>query len=159
MKTIAWCRPWYHHQVRIVFDTSSLITALRSSKGAAAEVLRLVLLEEIVVLMDYKIASEYRDVALRPEHLTAARRSAETVLSLIESLEGLAEPVFIVNKPRPLSSDPNDDMILDVAINGRADALVTQNAKHFITAGRRYAIKVLSPAELLEALGEKEKHG
>ena len=117
------------------------------------------LLERIVILMDYKIASEYRDVALRPEHLTAARRSVEAVLSLIESIEGVAEPVFVAHKQRPLSPDPNDDMILDVAINGHADAIVTQNAKHFITAGRQYAIKILSPAELLEALRGREKHG
>lgn len=144
--------------MRIVFDTSSLITALRSSKGAAAEVLRLVLLEKIVILMDYKIASEYRDVALRPEHLAAAQRSAESVLSLIASLEGLAEPVQVINKPRPLSSDPNDDMILDVAINGQTDVIVTQNARHFTTAARRYGIKVMAPAELLEALREKEQN-
>jgi putative PIN family toxin of toxin-antitoxin system len=141
--------------VRIVFDTSSLITALRSSKGAAAEVLRLILLQKVVILMDYKIASEYRDVALRPEHLTAARRSAETVLSLLDTVEGIAEPVHVVSKPRPLSSDPNDDMVLDVAINGRADVVVTQNIKHFATAARRYGIKVLSPSEMLEALREK----
>ena len=145
--------------MRIVFDTSSLITALRSSKGAAAEVLRLVLLGKIVVLMDYKIASEYRDVAMRREHLAASRRSAESVLSLIATLEGLAEPVHVVSKPRPLSSDPNDDMVLDVAINGRADAVATQNVKHFATAARRYGIKVMSPAELLGALREKDQHG
>ena len=145
--------------MRIVFDTSSLITALRSSKGAAAEVLRLVLMERVVLLMDYKIASEYRDVALRPEHLAAARRSEESVLSLIGSFEGLAEPVQVVSKPRPLSSDPNDDMILDVAINGRAGAIVTQNTKHFIAAARRFGIKVLTPAELLEVLRDEEQNG
>lgn len=109
--------------------------------------------------MDYKIASEYRDVALRPEHLTAARRSAETVVSLITDLEGLAEPVRVVSKPRPLSSDPNDDMVLDVAINGRADVVITQNVKHFAIAARRYGIKVMSPAELLAILREKEHNG
>ena len=117
------------------------------------------LMERVVLLMDYKIASEYRDVALRPEHLAAARRSEESVLSLIGSLEGLAEPVQVVSKPRPLSSDPNDDMILDVAINGQATAIVTQNTKHFIIAARRFEIKVLTPAELLEALRDEEQNG
>lgn len=112
-----------------------------------------------MILLDYKVASEYRDVALRPEHLAAARRSPETVLSLIGDLEGLAEPVDVVSKPRPLSPDPNDDMVLDVAINGRADVLVTQNSKHFTTAARRFGIKVMSPAELLEILREKENDG
>ena len=65
----------------------------------------------------------------------------------------------MITKTRPLSSDPNDDMVLDVAINGRADAIVTQNAKHFAPAARGYGIKVTSPAEFLQALREKEQYG
>lgn len=117
------------------------------------------LLEKVVLLMDYKIASEYRDVALRPEHLAAARRSASGVLALIRGLEGVAEGVQVIAKPRPLSSDPDDDMILDVAINGRAAVIVTQNAKHFTPAALRYGIKVQSPAEFLEDLRKKDEHG
>ena len=138
--------------MRIVFDTSSLITALRSGRGAAAEVLRLALLEKFVILLDYTIASEYRDVALRPEHLGASGRTAENVLSLIEGIESIAEPVVVTLKPRPLSPDPNDDMVLDVAINGRADVIVTQNTKHFASAARQYGTKVLTPVELLETI-------
>ena len=148
-----------HSLVRIVFDTSSLITALRSSKEAAAEVLRLLLLERVVLLMGYKIASEYRDLALRPEHLAAARRSVQSVLSLIASLQGLADSVQVIDKPRSLSSDPNDDMILDVALNGQAAVIVTQNAKHFTPVARRYGVKVQSPTELLESLREKDENG
>jgi putative PIN family toxin of toxin-antitoxin system len=142
--------------VRIVFDTSSLITALRSNRGAAAEILRLVLLGDLTILMDYKIAAEYRDVALRPEHLAASRQTSSKVLTLIEALEELAEPIHVSVKPPPLSSDPNDDMILDVAINGRADVLVTQNIKHFRASGKKYGIHVFSPVELLAALRKGE---
>lgn len=105
--------------------------------------------------MDYKLAAEYRDVALRPEHLAVARMSREKVLRLIEELEALAEPVLIVSKPRPLSSDPNDDMVLDLAINGRADAIVTQNAKHFAEPAGRFGIAVLSPGRLLQRVREE----
>lgn len=112
-----------------------------------------------MVLIDYKIASEYRDVALRPEHLRASGRTAENVLALIEGIESVAEPVLVATKPRPLSSDPNDDMILDVAINGLADAVVTQNTKHFAAAARRYGIKVLTPVEVLGTIKERGQHG
>jgi predicted nucleic acid-binding protein len=78
------------------------------------------------------------------------------MLIVIESLEAIAEPVLVIVKPRPLSSDPNDDMVLDLAINGRADAIVTQNKKHFDSAGKRFGIRVLSPAEFLKRLREKE---
>jgi predicted nucleic acid-binding protein len=106
--------------------------------------------------MDYKIAAEYRDVALRPEHLAASRQTSSKILTLIETLEELAEAIHVSVKPRPLSSDPNDDMILDVAINGRADVVVTQNVKHFKRPGNQYGIHVCSPVELLMALRKGE---
>ena len=45
--------------MRVVLDTSVLIAALRSSTGAAAENLRLVLLKELTILMDYKLSWIY----------------------------------------------------------------------------------------------------
>ena len=113
--------------------------------------------EEIVPLMDLKLGLEYRDVALRSEHLVASALSKTEVLELIEALEAFAEPVEVLSKTRPLSPDPNDDMILDLAINGGAEALVTNNTKHFLAAGRRFGIPVLTPAELLDRMRKGEQ--
>jgi putative PIN family toxin of toxin-antitoxin system len=145
--------------VRIVLDTASFVTAVRSRTGAAREVVDLILDGDIIPLMDVKMGLEYRDVALRTEHLAASRLSKAGVLELIEAIEALAESVEILEKHRPLSSDPNDDMILDVAINGRADALVTNNTKHFAAVGKRYAISVFTPAELLRTIRKGEQNG
>ena len=48
-------------------------------------------------------------------------------MELIEALEAFSEPVEVLIKNRPLTSDPDDDMVMDVAINGVAEALVTGN--------------------------------
>ena len=112
--------------------------------------MRMIFREELVPLMDLKLGLEYRDVALRSEHVGASALSKREILELIEAMEAFAEPVEIVMKVRPLSPDPSDDMVLDVAINGRAEALVTSNKKHFAAAGKRFGISVLSAAELLE---------
>jgi predicted nucleic acid-binding protein len=85
--------------------------------------------------------------------------SERETLELIEAVEAFAEPVEVVGKTRPLSPDPDDDMILDLAINGRAEALVTRNKKHFAAAGKRFGIPVLSPAELLEKMREINRNG
>jgi predicted nucleic acid-binding protein len=58
--------------VRIVLDTASFVTAVRSSDGAAGEVVRMIFREELVPLMDLKLGLEYRDVALRSEHVKAS---------------------------------------------------------------------------------------
>jgi putative PIN family toxin of toxin-antitoxin system len=135
--------------VRVVLDTSVLITALRSSTGASAENLRLVLFKELTILMDYKLACEYRDVALRAEHLIVSGKTEEETTLLLDVLEALAEPVPIVVRHMPLSQDANDDMVLEVAINGRADAIVTNNTKHFREPAKRFRLEVMTPAELL----------
>jgi putative PIN family toxin of toxin-antitoxin system len=135
--------------VRAVLDTSVLITALRSSTGAAAEVIRLALWGELTTLMDYKLACEYRDVALRPEQLRASGRSRMETETVLDALEAIAEPVFVAFQHRSLSPDANDDLVLDVAINGNADVIVTNNTRHFREAAERFQVNVLTPAELL----------
>ena len=45
--------------------------------------------------------------------------------------------------------DPNDEMVLEAAINGQTDALVTYNVADFKIAGERFKIPVLRPADLL----------
>jgi len=136
--------------VRIVLDTSVLITAFRSSGGAAAENLRLALLGELTILMDYKLACEYRDVALRVEHLKVSGKTVRDTELVLDMLEAIAEPVLVVVRHHPLSQDANDDMVLDVAINGHADAIVTANTKHFREPAKRFHLDVLTPAELLQ---------
>jgi predicted nucleic acid-binding protein len=74
---------------------------------------------------------------------------------LLDALEAIAEPVLIRSKPRPLSPDPNDDMVLDLAINGRAEFLVTQNTRHFASAAKRFGIPVLLPAECLNIVRQR----
>lgn len=135
--------------MRIIIDTSALIAALRSERGAAAEVIRRAILGELIVLMDHKVAYEYRDVAFRARQLHVAGKSQEQIADILNLLEAQAEAVRVYFKPRPLSTDPNDDMVLDVAINGNADAIVTFNTRHFKSAAAQYSIDVVNPAELL----------
>jgi predicted nucleic acid-binding protein len=145
--------------VKIVLDFALFVTAVRSSDGAAGDVLRGIFREELVPLMDLKLGLEYRDVALRPEHVRASALSKREIVELIEAIEAFAEPVEVVMNTRPLSPDPSDGMVLDVAIKGRAEALVRSNKKHFAGAGKRFGIPVLSPAELLEKMRKGNQDG
>jgi len=108
--------------------------------------------------MDYKLVCEYRDVALRPQHVAASGRRSEDVEAIIEMLEAMAAPVLVRIKHRPLSQDGNDDTVLDVAINGQADAVVTNNIKDFRAAAERFGIQVLTPREFLIVFGKEETH-
>jgi predicted nucleic acid-binding protein len=52
----------------------------------------------------------------------------------------------------PQSRDPNDEMVLEAAINGRADALVTYNVADFAGPAERFRISVLRPSALLRKM-------
>jgi predicted nucleic acid-binding protein len=62
----------------------------------------------------------------------------------------LIEPVEVHFQWRPQSRDPNDEMVLEAAINGQADALVTYNVADFAGPAERFRISVLRPGDLLK---------
>jgi predicted nucleic acid-binding protein len=49
--------------------------------------------------------------------------------------------------------DPDDDMVLEAAVNGRADAIVTFNRRDFGPAAQ-FGIEILSPGAAVARLGE-----
>lgn len=114
--------------------------------------LRLLLLGELTLLLDFKLDCEYREVSLRAEQLRASGKSSRQIVLILDALEAIAEPVFVAFRHRPLSRDPSDDMVLDVAINGNAAAIITNNTRHFRPAAHHFNIEVWTPAELLNKL-------
>jgi predicted nucleic acid-binding protein len=59
-------------------------------------------------------------------------------------------PVEVRFQWRPQTTDPNDEMVIEAAINGRADALVTHNVRDFAMLRKRFGIEVLYPAQMLD---------
>ncbi|HUE20652.1 MAG TPA: PIN domain-containing protein [Bryobacteraceae bacterium] len=50
---------------------------------------------------------------------------------------------------RPQLRDPNDEMVLEAAVNGRADALVTFNVRDYETAPAQFGVEVLLPRQVI----------
>jgi predicted nucleic acid-binding protein len=88
-------------------------------------------------------------VLKRPEQRLTHKLTLEEVDALLAELAALVEPVEIHFQWRPQGRDPSDEMVLEAAVNGRADALVTYNLADFAAAGARFKVAVLGPAELL----------
>ena len=92
---------------------------------------------------------EYEDVLKRPEHRLAHGLTPAEIDEFLAELAALIEPVEVHFQWRPQTRDPNDEMVLEAAINGEADAVVTYNVSDFAEAGARFEISILRPAELL----------
>lgn len=54
---------------------------------------------------------------------------------------------------RPRERDPKDDMVLEVAVAGQCDCIVTYNKKDFVGA-ESFGLELLTPSEFLETIGE-----
>ncbi len=58
---------------------------------------------------------------------------------------------------RPQLSDADDEMVLETAVNGSADAIVTRNRRDFAEAAGRFGLQLWSPAQLLAALRLRQR--
>jgi len=136
--------------LRIVLDTSVLVAGLRSQLGAANRVLRLVAESRVALLATPPLFLEYEDVLKRPEHQLVHGLTPEAVDEFLAELAALIDPVEVHFEWRPQARDPNDEMVLEAAINGQADALVTYNVSDFAGVAERFGVSVLRPADLLK---------
>lgn len=138
---------------RIVLDTNVLTAGLRSRNGASFAVLRRIADKRLRPLVTTALFLEYEAVLTRREQGAAHGLSSAELGRLLSGLAALAGPVEVHFLWRPQLHDPKDEMVLEAAINGRADALVTHNRRDFLPTAGRFGIEVLGPGELLERLG------
>jgi putative PIN family toxin of toxin-antitoxin system len=137
---------------RIVVDTSILVSGLRSKTGAANAVLRLIASRKLIPLATTALFLEYEDVLKRSEQRLAHGLGIGEVDQFLEAFASACEAVEIRFQWRPQLSDTNDEMVLEAAVNGRADALVTHNVRDFCDVATRFGLRVLRPGELLQEL-------
>jgi predicted nucleic acid-binding protein len=95
---------------------------------------------------------EYEELLKRPEQRHIPGLTLVQVDTALSALANAIEPVDVHFAWRPQLSDSDDEMVLDAAINGRADALVTHNIADFVQPARRYGLAVLPPGELLKRI-------
>jgi putative PIN family toxin of toxin-antitoxin system len=138
--------------VRLVLDTDVVVAAMRSPAGASAEILRLARRGKVALLVTVSLAVEYESVCIRTEHRLAAGLSEEEVGIFLDALVALAEPVETHYLWRPQLRDPGDEMVLEAAVNGRAEGLVTFNVRDFGSAPARFGIDVMLPREAIERI-------
>jgi len=137
---------------RVVIDTNVVTAALRSRDGAAFAVMDLIATGYLKPLLSVPLLFEYEAVLRRPEQIREHQLSESEISRYLASVVMLAEPVTIHFLWRPQLKDPKDEMVLETAINGRADALVTHNVRDLGPAAAQFSLPVYRPGELLKRL-------
>ena len=135
--------------MRLVLDTDAVVAAMRSPTGASAAIVRAVRQRQATLLLSVPLAMEYEAVCRRSEHRMEAGLSERQVGIFLDAIIAMAEPVPTHFLWRPQLRDPNDEMVLEAAVNGRAEVLVTFNVRDYGTAASQFGVEVLLPREAI----------
>ncbi|NEO89137.1 MAG: putative toxin-antitoxin system toxin component, PIN family [Moorea sp. SIO3G5] len=140
-----------------VFDTNVFVAALCSRRGPSFLILKALHQGLIVGGVSEALFLEYAEVLKRDENLHNFWTTSEDVDVILGVLADLFRPIKIYWKWRPQLSDPDDEMVLECAINAQAQALVTFNVQDFLPAAQYFGIEVIRPGELVHSLNLQEQ--
>lgn len=129
-----------------------IVATMRSPSGASAELLRAARRREITPLANVALALEYEATCRLAEHRLAAGLTMDQVTVFVDAVIAMAEPVESHYLWRPQLRDPADELVLEAAVNGQAEAIVTFNKRDFGTAPARFGLALLTPAEAIRKL-------
>ena len=135
-----------------VLDTDVIVAALRSDRGASRQLLLGALNQDFKLLVSVPLILEYEAVLTRPEQLAACGLSSGEVGAVLDDLAAVAKPVRLAFRWRPRLPDPNDDMVLETAVNGSATAIVTFNQRDFAAVVRSFSCQVILPGTALQQI-------
>jgi predicted nucleic acid-binding protein len=128
-----------------VLDTNVVAEALRNPGGPAGDYLRGARRLELRLAANVGLALEYE--AICADGASAHGLSAQEAKAFANGLIAMMEPVKSNRLYHPRLRDPTDEMVLEAAVSGQADAIVTFNPKDFQVASDRFGIQVLTPGK------------
>ena len=142
--------------MKIVLDTNIILSALLSSKGASNKLLVWLFKQKNKYnVISNTLVTEYEDVLARDKNIKQYNDLT------ISDIERFLDDICLISHHqkiyflwRPFLKDSNDDMVLEVAVNAGAKAIITFNPKDFKGVKEKFNIEILTPKDFLENIGE-----
>ena len=132
-------------------DTNVFIAAMLSPSGGNRGILRACLDGRAHPLMGAALFHEYEDVMGRSEPLRKSPLQPGDREALFEAFLSVCEWVKVYFLWRPNLPDEGDNHLVELAIAGGADAIVTNNVKDVRRSELSFpSLRILTPAEFLK---------
>lgn len=133
---------------RVVLDTNVVVSAMRSDRGPAFELLGCIGTGRFEICVSVALVFEYESVLRRTTSLSEAE-----VADLLDYLCSVAHRQKIFYLWRPCLQDPGDDLVLELAVASNSTTVITYNQRDF-AAAERFGVRIAKPADFLRKLGE-----
>lgn len=135
--------------MNVVFDTSVLIAAVRSKHGASYALVSSLPSTQFQICLSVALYVEWQAVITRQEHLPP-NQSSDNALAFLRYLASIAHLQDIYYLWRPQLRDPNDDMVLELAVASQARYIVTHNIRDF--QNLQFDVQAITPSDFLKLL-------
>ncbi len=136
---------------QIVLDTNVLVSALRSKRGASHSIFQQINSGKFDINLSVSLVLEYEEAAKRVlKDLLLNENDIEDIIDYLCSVGNRKDIHFLW---RPFLKDPDDDMILEIAVSSQCDAIVTHNVSDF-SGAETLGIRILTPREFLQEIGD-----
>ena len=138
--------------VRAVFDTNVLVSSL-IRRGNPRDLWRKAVRGEIILILSPQILEEFDKVMARPKlrrYVTASR--LRRFRRLLRSTATIVKPK---TKFSQLTIDPDDNILVETAFDGKADYLVSGD-RHLLSLGEFKGIEIVTVNEMLNLLREEK---
>lgn len=137
--------------MRAVLDTNVLVSAVLSRAGAPGAILRAWREDRFQLITSAPLLDELRDVLARPRIVERHGWSPEERLLFIAAFDESAIVVTPDAELRVVDEDPDDDRVLEAAITGGVDYIVSGD-HHLLDLGEHAGIPIVTPARFVAAL-------
>jgi len=133
----------------VVADTNIVVSRCLNPSGAPAQLVRAITYGRIDLVMSSEIRVEYLE-ALRKPTVHALHKMSDSKLKLIvEELWRFSIQVFPVQTRHWVPADPDDDIFIEAAVTGEADAIVSGD-RHLLKLASVSGIPIITAREFLE---------
>jgi putative PIN family toxin of toxin-antitoxin system len=134
---------------RVVLDTNVLVAALRSEAGASFQIVSAIGQGLFDFVLSVPLVLEYEHALLDNRPPGVAGSDVDALLDYVCAV-GQQQPIFYLW--RPGLRDPKDDLVLEVAVAGECEAIVTHNQRHF-GGVERFGVTALTPSAFWGQIG------
>lgn len=138
--------------MRVVIDTNVFVGACMGV-GASNAVVRACLEHRLVPLMGVALLTEFATTLSRDELFARSRLDAAERSMLLDTFLALCEWTRVYFLWRPNLKDESDNHLIELAVAGDADVVVTRNLRDLRGAELRFEpLRILSPEDFLKEL-------
>jgi putative PIN family toxin of toxin-antitoxin system len=132
--------------LRVVLDTNVVVSGLLHQKGAPAAILDAATSKQFRCYISESLLDEYREVLTR-DYLGLDQRRATRFIGALREVA-----IFVVPRKKvAIARDPDDDRVMECALEAGADYIVTGNIRDF--PAQFHGVRVVTPRDFLFILG------